>query len=127
MPRALRVCNRTGCLNLTNTGRCSDCKAAAERRRGTSRQRGYDRQHETRFRPGVLQRDPLCVCTDARHGHGPLCLIQSRHADHHPRDRDELVRLGLDANDPQYGRGLCHSCHSKVTAERQPGGWNVPA
>lgn len=119
-------CSTPGCSNpKRRRGRCADCVAAGEQRRGSARQRGYGAGHEKRFRPGVLRRDPLCVCTDERHGHGPACLIQAVHADHHPHGRDELIRLGLNPNDPQYGRGLCHSCHSKVTAEKQPGGWNI--
>jgi 5-methylcytosine-specific restriction enzyme A len=47
------------------------------------------------------------------------------HADHDPRTRRELIRLGLDPYDPQYGKGKCHVCHSKKTSEESPGGWNV--
>ncbi|MEU6709988.1 hypothetical protein ABZ897_00800 [Nonomuraea sp. NPDC046802] len=47
-------------------------------------------------------------------------------ADHHPLSRRELVARGLDPDDPQYGRGLCTSCHGKETAANpeQAGGWN---
>lgn len=77
--------------------------------------RGYD-QHHRRFRAAVLTRDPTCV----------LCgTAPSRHADHHPRSRQQLQALGLDPNDPSHGRGLCHSCHSRETALNQPGGWNA--
>jgi 5-methylcytosine-specific restriction protein A len=63
----------------------------------------------------VLERDVVCVlCRSA------LAVI----ADHYPLGRDELVEQGLDPDDPQYGRGLCRSCDSSQTAERQPGGWN---
>jgi 5-methylcytosine-specific restriction protein A len=48
-------------------------------------------------------------------------------ADHWPRDRRELERLGLDPDDPQHGRGLCASCHGKHTAKTQPGGFNARA
>ncbi|MFJ2174345.1 holin [Streptomyces sp. NPDC087851] len=118
MPRRTRwrVCSRPGCPELTDQGgRCSGCRSEAEQRRGSARQRGYGGGHETRFRPGVLARDPVCVlCRRAR----------SVHADHHPRDRKQLVDEGLDPNDPQYGRGLCGPCHSRATAQEQPGGWN---
>lgn len=124
MTKALRVCNRPGCPVLTPSGPCDKHRAEAEARRGTARSRGYDTNHEHRFRKAVLRQDPLCVCTTPGHGHGPQCLRPSRHADHHPRSRDELVRLNLDPNNPQYGRGLCHSCHSSETATHQPGGWN---
>lgn len=124
MPRALRPCSNPTCPNLTKHGRCEGCKAEAERLRGTRTQRGYGHKHRVRFRDGVLTRDPLCVCTNASHGHGPVCLIPSKHADHHPHGRDELIALDMDPDDPRYGRGLCRSCHSKETARKQPGGWN---
>lgn len=123
MPRALRPCTAPGCPNLTKRGRCQGCQAQAERARGTARQRGYDGRHERIFRAGVLRRDPLCVCTDQGHGHGPRCLRPSRVADHWPLSRRELVARGLDPYDPAHGRGLCSVCDPKQTARRQPGGW----
>jgi 5-methylcytosine-specific restriction protein A len=125
VPRALKVCSTPTCPNLVERGRCPTCLAQAEQRRGTRQQRGYGRQHETRFRHGVLRRDPLCVCVDTAHGHGPRCLAPATVADHYPRTRRELVELRLDANDPQYGRGLCEDCHNKHTATSSPGGWNA--
>ncbi len=111
-----RVCSTPGCPEYTQAGRCDGCRAEAEKQRGTARQRGYGREHEQRFRPGVLAKDPTCV----------LCGQQpSVHADHHPLSRRELVEQGLDANDPRHGRGLCPSCHSRETARHQPGGWHA--
>lgn len=116
MPRALKVCSTPGCPELVPSGRCTTHTTQADRARGTSRQRGYDRAHETRFRRQVLARDPICT----------LCGKDwSVHADHHPVDRHTLVLRGMDANDPQHGRGLCHHCHSVETASAQPGGWNA--
>ncbi|GAA1072450.1 hypothetical protein GCM10009665_79110 [Kitasatospora nipponensis] len=113
--RALTVCSRSGCPALTDSGRCPEHRAEAEQRRGTAGQRGYARRHEQHFRTAVLARDPVCVvCT----------MAPSRHADHHPHSRRELVQLGLDPDSPQYGRGLCGPCHSAETARHQPGGWN---
>lgn len=137
MPRALKVCSCLGCAaherscpELVQTGRCPRCTTTADQRRGTRQQRGYGRQHTNRFRPGVLKRDPLCVCTDQTttpgHNHGPECLRPSTVADHWPRDKRELQRLGLDDNDPRYGRGLCKPCHDHHTSEAQPGGWHRP-
>lgn len=131
MPRALTVCSTKGCPELVPTGRCTECRAAAEAKRGTAAQRGYGGRHRTRFRAGVLARDPLCVCADEHRdqhgrGHGTAgCHVPSAHADHHPRGRDELVRLRLDPDDPAYGRGLCGPCHSWHTSQAQPGGWNA--
>ena len=53
-----------------------------------------------------------------------LCGQVATVADHYPDDRRALVAKGLDPNDPDHGRGLCASCHSKETAKFQPGGWN---
>lgn len=113
---AWAVCSVPGCPVFTQGGgRCDDCRSEAEQRRGSARQRGYGRGHETRFRPGVLARDPVCVLC----GQAP-----SVHADHHPMSRRELTDAGLDPNDPRHGRGLCQRCHSSETATHQPGGWN---
>lgn len=113
----ITVCTVPGCPEYTNRGgRCDGCRAEAEQRRGNARQRGYGRQHERRFRPAVLARDPICV----------LCgTAPSVHADHHPLSRRELVQHGLDPDDPKHGRGLCSSCHSSETAKHQPGGWHT--
>jgi len=64
----------------------------------------------------VLERDRICVvCRKAK----------ATEADHYPVDRRTLVLRGLDADDPKYGRGLCRSCHSRSTAQAQPGGFNA--
>lgn len=44
-------------------GRCRDHRQEAEQRRGTSRQRGYGRDHTIRFRPGA--RDRVCPVPNA--------------------------------------------------------------
>lgn len=122
MPRACHPCPSCG---EPVRGRCPQCQRAGDQARGTSRQRGYDTEHLTRFRPAVLRKDPICVCDQPhQHDHGERCDRKSRHADHYPLDRRDLVRQGLDPNDPQYGRGLCHRCHSAETARLQPGGFN---
>lgn len=127
MPRALRVCPVPGCPELTSGGRCEGHTRQAEDRRGSARARGYGRAHTNRFRPGVLRRDPLCVCTDEGHGHHGQCLAASTVADHHPLSRRELVAARMDPNDPANGRGLCKGCHDRSTAVHQPGGWNAQA
>lgn len=110
-----RICSVPGCPEYTQRSRCPDHQRAAEQRRGSPRQRGYGRQHETRFRPGVLAKHPTCV----------LCRkAPSVHADHWPLSRRDLVDRGLDPDDPDHGRGLCGPCHSSETAMHQPGGWN---
>jgi 5-methylcytosine-specific restriction protein A len=96
---------------------CVACKTTHMRTydaaRGTATERGYDAAHRQRFRAPVLARDPVCV----------ICMTApSTVADHYPRTRRELVRLGLDPNDPNYGRGLCGPCHSRWTTTDQGGG-----
>ena len=117
MPRALKVCNVTGCPELTAEGRCTAHRQEAERARGTAGQRGYSGRGHAAFRRAVLSRDPICVI--------PGCYRPSQHADHHPMSRRELVAAGLNPNDPKRGRGLCHGHHSSETARHQPGGWNA--
>ncbi len=113
MPRALKVCSVPGCPRLTTASRCAEHDHTADLARGGARQRGYGKAHE-RFRRTVLRRDPQCV----------LChSAPSTEADHWPWSRRELVARGLNPNDPQYGRGLCSTCHKQQTAKHQPGGW----
>lgn len=55
-----------------------------------------------------------------------LCNVAlSTVADHYPHSRRELIDMHMNPNDPQFGRGLCHQCHSTETAQHQPGGWNT--
>lgn len=125
MPRALKTCPVPGCPELVTSGRCANHEQQADRRRGTRHQRGYSKAHTNRFRPGVLKRNPLCVCTDQTHGHGTECLRPSTVADHWPLSKRELQVQGMDDNDPEHGRGLCKPCHDRHTSTAQPGGWNV--
>lgn len=124
MPRALKTCSVVGCPELVSAGRCDSHKREAEARRGTAAQRGYGHRHEEGFRKAVLWRDPFCRC-EAPHRTHCGGYAASTVADHHPRDRRELARLGLNPNDPRYGRGLCASCHGYHTSQAQPGGWNA--
>ena len=107
-----------GCPVLIDTaGRCPAHSKAADKARGTAAQRGYGREHRTRFREGVLAREPICV----------LCLsASSTVADHYPLDKRELIAAGMDDHDPANGRGLCAPCHNRHTAATQPGGWRIP-
>lgn len=130
MPTAPRKrCTKCRVLHSEDGGKCPDCKAAARRdsdaRRGSPAQRGYTAKHRSRFRPGVLEKNPTCVC-DADHcDHEGICGEPSTVADHHPRSRRELVAIGWDPDDPANGRGVCEPCHNKHTARNQPGGWHA--
>lgn len=120
MPRrALATCSQPGCPELVEHGRCDGHRQAAERERGSSAKRGYGKKHRTRFRAGVLARDICCVLC---RGDGKWTLATV--ADHWPLSRRELEERGLDADDPEHGRGLCETCHNRETARNQPGGFN---
>lgn len=110
--RPPRRCGRCG---LPTVGRCRRCHAQVRKRsdtlRGDATQRGYGTEHRERFRKAVLARDAWCKCGKHR----------ATVADHYPQSRRELEAAGLDPNDPQYGRGLCASCHGKYTSQAQPG------
>jgi len=128
--QAYKTCSKPGCPEIVRRGRCTEHqqqhRRATEAPRPSAARRGYDKAHNTLFRPAVLARDPICVCDQpGRHGHAQRCGRPSEHADHYPRSRRELVDLGLDPNDPAFGRGLCQRCHSGETARHQPGGWNA--
>jgi 5-methylcytosine-specific restriction protein A len=114
----VRVCSVPGCpvIHDRNTSRCEQHDTAA-RQKHWDATAGYNTAgHRKRFRPGVLARDPVCV----------ICHIaQSTVADHYPLSRRDLLDQGMDADDPEHGRGLCKTCHDKSTAEHQPGGWNA--
>lgn len=118
MPRkAASVCSKPGCWRLSSGGRCDVCRQEAEQARGSASQRGYGSKHRDRFRTGVLAKDPVCTM--------PECTEPSTDADHHPLSRKELVRRGLDPDDPRHGRGLCSTHHKQETGRLQPGGWNA--
>lgn len=114
----MKKCNSPGCPSLVpkGQGKCDRHRREAERRRGSPSSRGYGREHRERFREQVLALNPICV----------ICLRRpATEADHFPYSRDELIDLGRDPNDPQFGRGLCRSCHAASTALNQPAGWNA--
>ena len=111
MPNApLRPCLHPGCGALVVRGRC-DRHAVQERneydfRRGSSAARGYDARWR-RLRERILSEEPLCrICGRA----------EAKHVDHIvPK-----ARGGTDDRDNL--QPLCHSCHSRKTAE-EDGRW----
>lgn len=114
----MKVCNIAGCPTLFDGkgGRCPAHTREADRRRGTSWERGYSTRGHQAFRNAVIMRDIVCV---------ECALALATVADHYPRTRVELIELGMNPNDPQYGRGLCKPCHDRHTALTSPGGWNA--
>lgn len=122
MPRAMKVCSCTGktcdahegsCPEIVPTGRCAACDQAAERRRGTAAQRGYDSRWEATAK-AYLGTHPLCECK-------PDCYALATDVDH----IDGLGPKGPRGHDPDNLRALSRSHHSKRTAQDQPGGWNA--
>lgn len=118
--RPAQPCKTPGCRGTARPGRstCSGCNTRTRRdlriRRGHSTEQGYGRGHRDRFRTGVLTRDRVCVVCRRR---------EAVVADHYPLDRKTLVKMRLDPDDPDHGRGLCKRCHDQHSADAQPGGW----
>jgi 5-methylcytosine-specific restriction protein A len=116
----MRVCSQPGCPTIyppTEGSRCAQHRRAADRARGTARDRGYNTRGHQAFRAAVLTRDPICVI--------PGCINFSSVADHYPLSRKELLERDMNPNDPARGRGLCKPHHDSETAQHQPGGWHT--
>lgn len=108
----LRVCATAGCASLTTSTRCDKCardkRRREDRRRPSSRQRGYTAQHE-RDRRAFLAAHPVCQWHEG-------CLAPATvldHIDGNPHNRD-----------PSNYRGYCAHHHGQRTARDQPGGWH---
>jgi len=110
----LRPCTAPGCPQRVARGRCSQHArlAGAQRDRWTSL---YGPEWP-RVRLEYLARHPACV----------LCGRLASVADHHPRGIRLLRKQGnLQPHADHHLRSLCHSCHSRETGRREPGGWNA--
>lgn len=108
--RPPRPCSRCGAPAVAG-GKCAKHRAQQHQRtdqqRGSARQRGYDETHARTFRQAVLDRAGW-QCQE--------CGDDATDADHYPLTRRELVDRGMDPNNPDHGRALCHPCHSAHTA-----------
>ena len=113
----MRVCSVHGCPAIYEGthSRCLTHRKDADRARGSATDRGYNTRGHRTFRNQTLNRDPICTLCGVR---------ESTVADHYPHSRKELLELGMNPNDPEYGRGLCKPCHDAHTAQAQPGGWH---
>jgi 5-methylcytosine-specific restriction enzyme A len=96
-------------------------RARTDKQRGTAASRGYDREHDNRFRQGVfdIYGDRCVEPVDHGDGNGHHCGLRASHADHYPKSRRELEAAGLDPNDPHYGRPLCEHHHNQHTGRTQ--------
>jgi 5-methylcytosine-specific restriction protein A len=122
MARAWSICSRCP-RPVAKAGMCPDCKAKSDKRRRPDGNPYSTTAHRQVFREGVLAKNPRCVCEGDCGHHDNRCAQPSTVADHHPHERRDLITMGLDPNDPQYGRGLCKPCHDGHTARTSPGGW----
>ena len=124
IPMPWRVCSTPGCASLIQAGsRCDNCRKAQDMQRRPHGNPYNTRGHQW-FRSRVLARDPRCTCTGQCGRHTGLCGKPSTVADHYPTERVDLIAMGLDPNDPQYGRGICKACHDAKTARSKPAGFN---
>lgn len=116
MPRKPRnPCSVPGCPELTVGGRCPAHSAQAEAQRKERGNAVYGQSRWQRIRKRYLYDNPWCV----------LCGRQATDADHYPLSRKALVARGVDPDTPTHLRPLCAPCHSKETAQHQPGGWHA--
>ena len=112
----MRVCAEPGCPRLATDTRCEEHRKAKRRRedkrRPSSRQRGYDAQWE-RTRDEYRRRYPHCE--------EPGCHEAATDVHH----LDGLGPLGPRGHDWSNLVSLCHAHHSRITATEQPGGFHV--
>lgn len=114
----MQVCPTPGCPTSTPGGRCDECRAKANRRRGSSTSKGYGERWK-RTRTAYLREHPYCQCPE--HLAQPEILRpRATQVDH----IDGLGPHGPRGFDWSNLRGLTASCHSRRTAQDQPGGWN---
>lgn len=116
--RTLQVCPTPGCPTLTTSGRCQPCTREARSRRPSSAAKGYGSRWY-RTRRAYLQANEFCECDE--HSKLPWILRPRATEVHH---RDGLGPNGPRGFDWSNLQALTKSCHSKITAAEQPGGWN---
>ena len=105
-----KPCHQPGCPYLTTGTWCEAHQPSRLEesrrdvaRRGTSRARGYDRDHE-RLRDQVLKEEPFCR----------VCLMPTVIADH-----IVPIAWGGARLDRANLQGLCFSCHEKKKAKEK--------
>lgn len=112
-----RPCSKCG-QPVIRSGLCQRHYTQADRARGTSTARGYDRAHRDEFRAPVLE---------AANYQCAICGDRANQADHYPRTRKQLIADGENPNDPKHGRALCARHHHQYTASYAPGFAGKPA
>lgn len=106
--RAARNCTRPGCHGVVRDNKCSVCGPTSKHKRdarATAAQRGYDARWR-KVRRMKLARQPLCeACLE--HGHTVAAT-----------DVHHIVAKRRGGGDRDANlQSLCHSCHSKLTAQ----------
>lgn len=116
--KPLRTCSTPGCPNLTNGGRCDECKSKTgnggwqdDRTRGTRTERGYDNTW-LRLRKRKLIASPLCEECEKS---GRLTAAEEVHHKQPFHGKHDPLRL-----DWENLESLCRACHGTKTA-RQSG------
>lgn len=109
MSRALKVCPTLGCVNILENGQrlCNDCKALPTKTyktyddtRLSSSRRGYDANWR-KIRDTHLRENPFCI----------ICGKAASHIDH------IIPRASGGTDDWDNLQSLCHSHHSRKTAQ----------
>jgi 5-methylcytosine-specific restriction protein A len=113
--RAMSPCSWPGCPELTDgPGRCDEHRRAADRARGSGRDRGWTRKWAA-FRKDYLGRHPVCQCgEDCCPGRGPHLATDVDHIDGSGRN-------GPRAYDESNLVALAHGCHSRKTVRADGG------
>jgi 5-methylcytosine-specific restriction protein A len=111
-------CTEDGCPTLVmGGGPCPKHKRIRRRaydaRRPGARARGYDARWQS-TRDAYLAAHPTCECDD------PQCHEAATEVHH----RDGLGPSGPHGHDWANLRAMTQTCHARVTAQEQPGGWN---
>lgn len=105
-----RPCSRCG-QPVVRAGKCAKHYSQDDRARGTATERGYSsKAHQVGFRAEVLFKAFHRCQWPAG------CDAKATIADHFPHTRRELMRIGLNPDDPQFGRALCKQHHDSHTA-----------
>ena len=106
------ACGRPGCGGLVRDGVCSLCgprrrlsRRQHDEQRGTSAQRGYGGRWQ-RLREMVLRDRPYCARC---HAEGRVVMATDVHHIVAKRNGGQDIQSNLEP--------LCHSCHSRVTAQ----------
>lgn len=117
MQRALKPCNKAGCVKLTRDRYCEDHKIEDrqyDKHRGTAAERGYDSRWQ-KYRAHFLRQHPLCACEDCKHRPVPLPADVVDHII--PHKGDKTLFWDTKNHQPMNKR-----CHDKKTA-REDGGF----